>query len=101
MITFLLCEKFGAILLVLVGLTAGRPAGKQSDEIREDRNPLLIKLLGILRRLRRYTCSVIVVLPMHFSWLFQVKYIVRRVVEARKSGTPCFLGTYIIDIIQW
>ena len=28
----LLCEKSGAILLVLVGLTAGR----QSDEIRED-----------------------------------------------------------------
>ena len=36
----LLCEKSGAILLVLVGLTAawqaGSPAGQQSDEIRED-----------------------------------------------------------------
>ena len=32
----LLCEKSGAILQVLVGLTAGSPAGRQSDEIRED-----------------------------------------------------------------
>ena len=29
----LLCEKSGAILLVLVGVTAGRQAGKQSDQI--------------------------------------------------------------------
>ena len=28
---------------------------------------------------------------MHFSYFFQVKHIVRCVVEARKSGTPCFL----------
>ena len=43
----LLCEKSGAILLVLVGLTAawqaGRQAGQQSDEIRED-----LKIFGIL-----------------------------------------------------
>ena len=32
----LLCEKSGAILLVLVGLTPGRLAGRQPDEIRED-----------------------------------------------------------------
>ena len=36
----LLCEKSGAILLVLVGLTAawqaGRPAVQQSNEIRKD-----------------------------------------------------------------
>ena len=31
--------------------------------------------------------SVIIVLPMR---LFRVKYIVRCVVEVRKSGTPCF-----------
>ena len=37
----LLCEKSGAILLVLVGLTA--PAVQQSDEIRED-----LKKFGIL-----------------------------------------------------
>ena len=29
----LLCEKSGAILLVLVGLMAGRLAGQQSDQI--------------------------------------------------------------------
>ena len=27
---------------------------------------------------------------MHFSRLFRVKYIVKQVVEVRKSGTPCF-----------
>ena len=32
----LLCEKFGAILLMLVGLTAVWQAGRQSDKIRED-----------------------------------------------------------------
>ena len=32
----LLCEKSGAILLVLVGLTAGRQAGRQSNEILVD-----------------------------------------------------------------
>ena len=43
----LLCEKSGAILLVLVGLTAawqaGSPKGRQSDKIRED-----LKNFGIL-----------------------------------------------------
>ena len=29
----LLCENFGAILLVLVGLMAGSPAGQQLDEM--------------------------------------------------------------------
>ena len=32
----LLCEKFGAILLVLLGLTVAWQAGRPSDEIRED-----------------------------------------------------------------
>ena len=39
----LLCEKSGAILLVLVGLMAAWQAGRQSDEIRED-----LKNFGIL-----------------------------------------------------
>ena len=34
----LLCEQSGAILLVLVGLTAGSPAGRQSDKIRDSKN---------------------------------------------------------------
>ena len=68
--------------------------GRQSDEIRED-----LKFFEILsdRIVRSFTafyegsCSVIILLPMHFSRsAFQVKYIVRRVVEAQKSGTPCF-----------
>ena len=39
----LLCEKSGAIFLVLVGLTVAWQAGRQSDEIRED-----LKNFGIL-----------------------------------------------------
>ena len=35
--------------------------------------------------------NVVIVLLMHLSWFFRVKYIVRRIIEARKSGTPCFL----------
>ena len=41
----LLYEKSGAILLVLVGLMAGRPAGQQSDKILVD-----FKILKILYR---------------------------------------------------
>ena len=56
----LLCEKSGAILLVLVGLTAAWQAGRQSDEIRQDLkifwNPLLIALLGILQRFTKVQC---------------------------------------------
>ena len=42
----LLCEKSGAILLVLVGLTAGRLAGRQSDKILMD-----LEIFKILYRL--------------------------------------------------
>ena len=34
--------------------------------------------------------SVIIVLPMHFSWVFWVKYIVIHDIEALKSGASCF-----------
>ena len=30
---------------------------------------------------------------MHFSRLFRVKYIVRRVMEAHKSGMPCLFAS--------
>ena len=52
----LLCEKSGAILLVLVGLTAGRHAGQQSDEILVDLKifkSLLIVLLGFSQSLTK------------------------------------------------
>ena len=43
----LLCEKSGAILLVLVGLTAGRPAVRRnSGRFRNFQISLLIVLLG-------------------------------------------------------
>ena len=43
----LLCEKSGVILLVLVGLTAGRQAGsRQSDEIRENLKSSTDRIVG-------------------------------------------------------
>ena len=42
----LLCEKSGAILLVLVGLTTVRQAGRHSDQILVD-----LKIFKILNRL--------------------------------------------------
>ena len=33
-----------------------------------------------------------IVLPMHFSQLFRIKYIVRRVMEVHKSGPPFFVS---------
>ena len=75
-ITFVVCE----IWIVLVGLTVGQ----QSDEI------FLKFSTDRIVRIDKDSYSVIIVLAMHFSWLFQVKYIVRRVMEAHKSGTPCF-----------
>ena len=69
----LLRENSGAILLVLVGLTAAWQASRQSDEIREDLkkfwNPLLIALLGILWHFTKIQCycSVTNVLQSFFS----------------------------------
>ena len=57
----LLCEKSRAILLVLVGLTpawqAGIPAVRRNKgRFEEFWNPLLIALLGILRRFTKVQC---------------------------------------------
>ena len=57
----LLCEKSGAILLVLVGLTAAWQAGSPAVRRNKGRfekfwNPLLIALLGILRRFTKVQC---------------------------------------------
>ena len=79
-----LCEKSEAILLVLVGLTAGSSARRQSDEILVDSKILTDCIVRI------FMVFNVIVLPMHFSQLFRVKYTVRRVMEAHKSGTPCF-----------
>ena len=57
---------------MLVGLTAGCQAS-----------------LGFLQRLMKVQCYYSVTNA--FQSVFQVKYIVRRVMEARKSGMPCFL----------
>ena len=85
----LLCEKSGAILLVLVGLTVGRQAVRRNKgRFEKFWNPLLIALLGILRRFTKVQCYCSVTKA--FQSFFRVKHIVRRVVEARKSGMPCF-----------
>ena len=51
-------------------------------------NPLLIALLGILRRFTKVQCYCSVTNA--FQSFFWVKHIVRHVMEARKSGMPCF-----------
>ena len=78
---------------MLVGLTAAWQAG--SPVVRQNKgrfekfwNPLLIALLGILRRFTKVQCYCSV--TNLFQSFFRVKHIVRRVVEAQKSGTPCF-----------
>ena len=79
----LLCEKSGAMLLVLVGLTAGWQAARQnSGRFRNFQISLLIVLLGFSRR---YSFVIV-----FFSWFFREKYIVREVMEARESWMPCF-----------
>ena len=88
----LLCEKSGAILLVLVGLTAGQ----QLNEILVDFENLEFSIDRIIRIFTKIQCYYIV-LPMHFSWLFQINYIVK---QARKSGTPCFLGQSSTTILN-
>ena len=84
---FPLCEKSGAILLVLVGFTAGW----QSDEIlvaifRNFEISPQIALLGFSRSLtkvRMYSVIIIIVLQTDFSRFFCE-------MEARESWTPCF-----------
>ena len=85
----LLREKSGAILLVLVGLKAGSPADRRNTGRFENfKNSVRISSVGFSWHFTKH--SVIIVFPMYFSQFFQVKYIVRRVIEVRKSGTPCF-----------
>ena len=74
---------------LLVGLTAGRQAVRRNKgRFEKFWNPLLIALLGILRRFTKVQCYCSVTKA--FQLFFQVKHIVRHVVEAQKSGTPCF-----------
>ena len=74
----------------------GRQAGRQSDKILVDLNSfkiLLIPLLGFSQHLmkERYYHNITNV----FGW---VGYIVRRVVEAQKSGMLCFLCQSLLII---
>ena len=61
---------------------------RNKERFEKFRNPLLITLLGILRRFMKVQCYCSVTNA--FQLFFRVKYIVRRVVEVRKSGIPCF-----------
>ena len=93
----LLCENSGGvILLVLVSLTTAWQAGRLAVRRNKGRfekfwNPLLIAWLGILRCFTKVQCYCSVTNV--FQLFFRVKHIVRRVVEARKSGTPCFFAS--------
>ena len=71
----LLCEKSGAILLVLVGLTAGKFSN--------------LSTYRIVRFFMKVQCCYSV--TNGFSRIFHEKYIVKHVMEARESWTPCFL----------
>ena len=67
MIPFL-CEKSGAILLVLVGLTAGIPAVKQNTgRFGNFQKFSMDCIVRIFMAFNEGTCSVIIVLPMDFS----------------------------------
>ena len=82
----LLCEKSGAMLLVLVGLTAGRQLVD-----------LKIFKFSTGHIVRIFTNEGIVLLQCYYSvtnafqLFFWVKYVVGCVMEARESRTPCFL----------
>ena len=66
----LLCEKSGAILLVLVGLTAGRQAVRQNiGRFKNSKNFLQITSEEFLV-FNKGTALFYVVLPMHFSRFF-------------------------------
>ena len=84
---------------MLVGLTAAWQASSPAVRRNKGRfekfwNSLLIAFTVF------YEGSVIVVLPpIYFSRFFRVKHIVRRVVESRKSGMPCFFVS--IPIIKY
>ena len=80
----------------------GRPVVRRNKgRFKNFWNPTDRALLGIYGVLRRY--SVIVVLPMYFSRFFRVTHIM----EARKSGTPCFscrsllLSTTVLNDRVW
>ena len=64
----------------------GKPAVRQNTG--RFGNSLQIALVGFSRCLTKV--QLFIVLPMHFGQFFQVKYIVRRVMEECKSGMPCF-----------
>ena len=66
----LLCEKSGVILLVLVSLTAGRLTVRQILVDLKIYNILYRSLVRIFTEFNEGMYSVIIVLPMHFSWFF-------------------------------
>ena len=84
------CEISGALLLALPGLTAGRLAGRLSDEIRVNLQNFKIryrsKYLRFCCVFQRY--SVLTALPMHSSRVFRLKLFLRWVVEVRNFGKP-------------
>ena len=88
----ILWEKTGPLHLALVGLTAGRLAGRLADEIRLDFE--ILKILYRLNYLDFYfvysSAMLLIVLEVHFSVLFSNKADFGVCFVARKIQSPLF-----------
>ena len=88
----LLCEKIWSHTASASGSysrQAGWQSGRQSDKGRfENLNSLRIASVRFSWHLTKVQCYYSVTNA--FQSVFWVKYIARHVIEARKSGTPCF-----------
>ena len=78
-----LWDKTGLILPLLVGLTAGRQAGRQNTG--GFWSSLQVKLFELLFCFE-YHCNVTIALALHFSQICQVQLILRRVLKCEKFG---------------
>ena len=87
-------EKIGSILLPIVGLMAGREAGRQEDKMQVDFE--IFKILNGLNYLSFYfVCyhsNATTVLELHFSCLCQVKLILRCVFKSEKLSSHFFMS---------
>ena len=82
-------RKTGPLHLALVGLTAGRQAGRRNTAgFRNLENPLQVKLFGFY--FVYSSAMLLIVLEVHFSLLFSNKADFRVCFVARKIRSPLF-----------
>ena len=82
------------MLLPLVGLTAGWPAGwlagrRNGGRFRNFKNSLQVKLFGFLLRLVLLHCYYSII-SMHFNWFFSAKANFKVCIEAQKISVTIF-----------